>query len=66
MLLFSVDEPEGLRTYLYDKDERYVIILEPLRKKAEYYLLTAYFLTGKDAQRDKILKKYKRKLNYIA
>lgn len=31
MLLFSVKEPEGYRTYYYDKDEKYVIVLEPMR-----------------------------------
>ncbi len=63
VLHFSVQEPEGVRTYIYDKTERYVVVLEPLRKVNAYYLLTAYYLTGKDAQRDKILKKYKRKMN---
>lgn len=65
MLLFSVKEPEGIRTYIYDIDEKYVIILEPLRNKNQYYLLTAYHLMGKDAQRDKILNKYKRKLDEV-
>lgn len=62
MLFFSVKEKEGIRTYLYDIDEKYVIVLEPLRNGTSYYLLTAYHLTGKDAQRDKMMKKYKRKL----
>lgn len=62
MLIFSVKEPEGNRTYIYDKDEKYVIILEPLRNKNEYYLLTAYYLMGKDEKRDKMEKKYKRRL----
>jgi hypothetical protein len=66
MLLFSVQEPEGMRTYFYDKDEKYVVVLEPLRSGQEYYLLTAYYLTGKDAKRDKIMSKYnKRRLNEI-
>jgi len=65
VLQFSVKEPEGVRTYIYDKTEKYVVVLEPLRKVNEYYLLTAYHLTGKDAKRNKILKKYKRKLNEI-
>lgn len=65
MLHFSVQEPEGFRTYIYDKVEKYVVVLEPLRNKNEYYLLSAYHLTGKDAQRDKMIKKYKRKLNEI-
>lgn len=65
LLIFSVEEPEGIRTYIYDKMEEYVIILEPLRKKQEYYLLTAYKLTGKDGKRDKIMKKYKRRMSNL-
>lgn len=65
MLHFSVREPAGVRTYIYDKNEKYVVILEPLRRVDEYYLLTAYHLTGKDAKRNKILKKYKRKLDEL-
>lgn len=61
MYLFSVKEPEGYRTYLYDKDEKYVVVLEPLRNKNEYYLLTAYYLSGKDVKRDKIMAKYKKR-----
>ncbi|NRB60300.1 MAG: hypothetical protein HRU50_10250 [Winogradskyella sp.] len=62
MLYFSVKEPEGIRTYIYDKDEKYVIVLEPKHNNTIYYLLTAYHLRGKDAKRNKILKKYKRRL----
>lgn len=62
MLIFSVKEPEGNRTYIYDKDENYVVVLEPLRKKEEYYLLSAYYVMGKDAKRNKFAKKYKRRL----
>lgn len=65
MFWFSVKEPEGYRTYVYDKTENYVIVLEPLRNKNEYYLLTAYHLSGKDEKRDKMLKKYKRKLDEL-
>jgi hypothetical protein len=64
MLIFSMDEPEGIRTYIYDKDERYVIVLEPKKNNA-YYLITAYHLTGKDFKRDKIMKKYGRRLDEI-
>lgn len=62
MLLFSVQEQEGIRTYYYDKDEDYVIVLEPLRNKQSYYLLTAYHISGKDAKRKKMDRKYKRRL----
>ncbi len=65
ILHFSVKEPQGNRTYIYDKEEKYVIVLESLRKVNEYYLLTAYHLQGKDAKRNKILKKYKRKLTEL-
>jgi hypothetical protein len=64
MFVFSVEEPQGIRTYIYDVIEKYVIVLEPMRdlKKNEYALLTAYYENGKDKERSKIMKKYKRKL----
>ncbi|MEN6569635.1 MAG: hypothetical protein ABFC18_06470 [Rikenellaceae bacterium] len=65
MFVFSVAEPEGVRTYIYDKDEFYVIVLEPLKNKNEYYLLTAYRLQGKDKARDKMMKKYRRRLDEV-
>ncbi|OAV74749.1 hypothetical protein Barb7_01702 [Bacteroidales bacterium Barb7] len=49
-------------TYLYDRDEKYVIVLEPLRKKDEYYLFTAYCEEGKDKERGNIMRKYNRRL----
>lgn len=60
MLVFSCEDPEGIRTYIYDSEEFYVIILEPYRDGSEYYLLTAYYLEGRN--KDKIKKKYKRRL----
>lgn len=65
IFVFSVAEPDGTRTYIYDKDEHYVIVLEPMRKKDEYYLLTAYYLEGKDKAREKMMKKYKRRLSKV-
>lgn len=62
MLVYSVKEPDGNRTYIYDKDEKYVIVFEPLRNRDEYYLLSAYYVRGKDAKRNKFEKKYKRRL----
>lgn len=64
MLLFSIKEPDGDKTYYYDKDENYVIVLSPLRCNA-YYLLTAYYVQGKDAKRNKIERKYRRRLDRI-
>lgn len=65
MWLFSVQEREGVRTYYYDKEENYVVVLEPLRDGKSYYLLTAYYVQGKDAQRNKMEKKYKRRLEEV-
>ena len=65
MLCFTVKEPEGNRTYIYDKTEKYVIVLEPLRNGTEYYLLSAYHVQGKDARRNKIERKYRRKLDIL-
>jgi uncharacterized radical SAM superfamily Fe-S cluster-containing enzyme len=64
IFVFSVEEPCGIRTYIYDSNERYVIVLEPMRdlEKQEYALLTAYYEDGKDKERRKIMKKYKRRL----
>lgn len=61
MLYFSVAEPRSARTYIYDIDEKYVIVLEPRRDNTAYYLLTAYHLEGKDAARNKIMSKYNRR-----
>jgi hypothetical protein len=65
MLLFTVKEPDGLRTYLYDEDENYVIVLEPRVNRNVYFLLSAHYIQGKDAQRNKMKKKYKRKLQDV-
>lgn len=63
--VFSSLDKEGIRTYIHDKLESYVVILEP-RIKLEvkyYYLLTAYYYRGKDAY--KFEKKEKRKLSEV-
>jgi len=60
-LIFSVEEPEGVRTYIYNDQEKYVVVLEPLRDQSAYYSLTAYNLIGRDAARNKMLKKYKKR-----
>ena len=65
MLVFSVAEPNGTRTYIYDRDEFYVIVLEPMREKGEYYLLTAYYLDGRDKAKDKMMRKYQRRLSNL-
>jgi len=60
MLVFSVEDPEGVRTYIFDQEQNYVIILEPYRSRTEYYLITAYYLDGRNPE--KLKKKYKRRL----
>lgn len=64
LLIFSVKEPEGNRTYIYDRTEKYVIVLEP-KKDNYYFLLSAYPIEGRDEKRDKIEKKYKRRISEI-
>lgn len=72
MLVFSTVNGREKRTYIYDKIEKYVIVLEPkeVKKTGEnneeyiyhyYYFLTAYKLEGKDAKRNKIERLYLRR-----
>jgi hypothetical protein len=65
VLCFTVKEPQGYRTYVYDKIEKYVIVLEPKHKNTIYYLLTAYHLRGRDGKRDKMMRKYKRRIEEV-
>lgn len=58
--VFSVEDAEGRRTYIYDTKEKYVVILDPFRNGTAYYLLTAYYLKGGDGK--KIENKRKRRL----
>lgn len=60
--VFSVKDKAAIRTYLYNEQESYVVILEP-RGKDRYYLLTAYYLLGRNKY--KIEKKMKRKLESV-
>lgn len=39
-----IDGKSVIRTYIYDIEQEYVIILEPQRSGTDYYLLTAYHL----------------------
>ncbi len=60
--IFSVKEKNGIRTYIYDKNERYVIILEP-KGNDSYYLITAYYLSGANIY--KIENKARRRLDVV-
>ncbi len=57
ILTFQVTDEK--RVYLLDRNERYVIILEPLRNGNAYYLLSAYRLL--DSNFRKIMKKYQKR-----
>jgi hypothetical protein len=48
-----------IRTYIYDKEQKYVIVLEPQRNQRDYYLLTAYHLN-----KDYGEKSFNKKLQY--
>lgn len=53
-----------IRTYIYNTDKKYVIILEPQRNITDYYLLTAYYLSEKKGKKQ-IRSKYKNRLSDI-
>lgn len=59
-------EGRGLvkRTYIYDMEEEYVIILEPQRSMLDYYLITAYYLNEPGGKKQ-ILNKQKKKLGEV-
>jgi hypothetical protein len=63
VLIFSVEDPEGIRTYILDEDQNYVIILEPYRNNQEYYFISAYYLEGRNSK--KINMKYSRRLPIV-
>lgn len=52
------------RTYIFNKQEKYVIVLEPQRSGMDYYLLTAYYL-NKPYGLKKMSKKMKKKLHEV-
>jgi hypothetical protein len=60
MIVFSVREQAGIRTYIHDVEESYVIVLEPYRDQKEYYLITAYSLEERNSR--KIQNKFGRRL----
>ncbi len=68
MLIFSVEERHYgktvKRTYLYDKAEKYVIVLEPQRTLNDYYLLTAFYLNKSHGVRQ-MKEKYDKRLQEV-
>lgn len=65
--IFSVEERDQkkrhdiIRTYIYDTEQKYIIVLDPQRSQTDYYLLTAYYV-NKEYGEKKIKKLLKRKL----
>jgi len=53
-----------IRTYIFDTENDYVIILEPQRSKLDYYFISAYHLNEPGGKKQ-ILKKQKKKLNEV-
>ena len=51
------------KTYIYDKKEHYVIVLECQRSNS-YYLLTAYYLNKEHAEKQ-LKKKMRRRLDKV-
>ena len=48
--IFSVEERDQkkrkdiIRTYIYNTEQKYIIVLDPQRTKMDYYLVTAYYV----------------------
>ena len=70
MVVFSVEERDQkkrediIRTYIYDIEQKYLIVLDPQRSLRDYYLVTAYYL-NKDYGEKKIKKMIKKKLPQV-
>lgn len=63
ILVFSNEYPH-IRTYIWNKKEKYVVILEPQRKPNSYYLLTAYYLNEKKSIKQ-MESKYKKRMSKV-
>lgn len=63
--VFSVEERDQkkrqdiIRTYIYDTEEKYVIVLDPQRSQTDYYLVTAFYLNKDYGEKmmEKLMKK---------
>ena len=62
-ILYRIGNQLHTKTYVYDKKEKYVIVLE-CQRKSSYYLLTAYYLNKEYAEKG-IKKKMKKRLPNI-
>lgn len=68
MAIFSYEDrvkgKDMIRTYIYDIEQKYVIILQPQRSGLDYYLLTAYYLNEPGGEKQ-IENKLKKKLDEV-
>lgn len=62
--LDRIDGRSVTRTYIYDVDQEYVIVLEPQKSGLDYYLLTAYHLNEPGGKKQ-IEKKEQKKLSEV-
>lgn len=68
--VFSVEERDQkkrqdiIRTYIYDVEQKYVIVLNPQRTGRDYYLITAFYL-NKEYGEKKIKKLFKKRLGEL-
>lgn len=68
--IFSVSERDTrkrkdvIRTYIYNVDKKYIVVLEPQNSKTDYYLLTAYYLNKSYASKQ-MKKKMKKSLSEV-
>ena len=68
--IFSVEERDQkkrqniMRTYIYDVDQKYIIVLDPQRTGKDYYLITAFYL-NKEYGEKKIRKLFKNRLGEL-
>ena len=68
--VFSVEERDQkkrkdiIRTYIYDVEQKYIIVLDPQRTQQDYYLVTAYHI-NKEYGEKKIEKLIKRRLTVV-
>ena len=65
--IFSVEERDQkkrkdiIRTYIYDMEQKYIIVLDPQRTQKDYYLVTAFYI-DKEYGEKKIRKLMKKRL----
>ncbi|MFA5299729.1 MAG: hypothetical protein WC389_16210 [Lutibacter sp.] len=70
VFVFSTEERDQkkrrdiIRTYIFDSEQKYVIVLDPQRSLRDYYFVTAYFL-NKEYGEKKIIRLMKNKLPIV-